>query len=260
MNRHPIVFLLAHLAILLGGCAVFSHSPTEKESQPPIYAVYHAYPSLEGAPANFTPVPAYFDAWPEERQRRDISRIQTTRIQGLLLFIHPKDLANAERFQRLESFLAKAQSASLSILLTLYSDSPMRLHSDDLTGFLEKRGLLNHPALFQLQGKTLLVLSENILLAGTQPSSLTIRKLGEDWLPSGEEPELTGDNFCWIATASYHDGEWLCKRKKRAFLSRLKDAMRLNPTAILLSSWNCYQDGSAIEFNSLDADRFLKSL
>ena len=259
MKHHAHVFFLVILISFFGGCVLFRSSP-QQEEEPPIFAVYYAYPRLDNAPEQFTPVPAYPGAWPEERQLRDISRIQATRIQGLLLFIHPKDLANTERFQRLESFLAKAQDASLAILLALHADSPMRLHSEDLTSFLEKRGLLNHPALFRFYGKPLLVLSENILLAGTPPSLLTIRKIGEDWHLSGEEPELTGDNLCWIDTAKYQDGEWLRKRRKRAFRARLKKAISLNPEFILLSSWNCYQDGSAIEFNTLDSDVFLKQL
>ncbi len=253
------IFLLSLLALFGDGCAIFS-SASSDESQPPVFAIYHAYPRMKDAPENLTPVPAYTDVWPEERQRRDIARVRETKIQGLLLFIQPKDLANTERFQLLERFLAKAEDASLSIILGLQADSPMRLHSDDMVKFMEKRGLLTHPALFRLDGKLLLVLSENMLLAGSTPSSLTVRKISVDWIPSEEDPMLTGDGFCWIAAARYQDGQWLSKRKPRVLRSRLQKASILHPAAILLSSWNCYQDGSAIEFNSLDGDAFLKIL
>ena len=288
--------ILCMLFLLLGvSCATISNDsvPTLKENpyknhgRPLILAVYHPYPDLRSTfPSSIRPLPSY-DGWTDSRMDRDMQRMRSVGINGVLLSINPEDLADNIRFERISRFydLAAVQQPSFKVALMMGGKNELDI--ENVSQFIQRKGLADIPSALKLNGKTIIVFDKQIRLVQsvkqddkekTFDKAFCFRQIGKDWplLPQGIDigkPEST-DGFVWVKTGDNHESpdrfgkqiinlqdNWILPRGNgRNFANRLRHAFHDKASIICIQSWNDFSDGSFMEPNTLDRNLMMTVL
>lgn len=213
---------------------------------------------------------------------RDLERMRDVGFDGALLAIAPKDLADPFIAEAIGQFLALAAAPSSSpapapafmVGLLLAPSEPMALREENVTRYLESKGLLTSPATLLIAGKPFIGFNEKVSLTPDQHSTCSRRQFGLDWpaLPSGREAgasALGHEGVRWVQVADNGGSNTLTDRKKLpewplprrrgvAFAEGLRQAFALQARIIIVSSWNNYRNGSFMEPNTLDQDVMCK--
>ena len=278
------------LLLMVTSCASDSpKEPTPKltsnpyggHRRPLILAVYHPYPNFSTTiESAIRPLPGY-NGWVDSRMERDMQRMRSIGINGVLLSINPEDLADNVRFERIRRFyeLAAVQQPAFKVALMMGGNN--ELSTDNVSQFIYRKGLADIPSAFKLNGKTVIVFDKLIRLVQkekTDDSTFCYRHIGKNWplLPQGNaigRPEPT-DGFVWVKTGDNHESpdsfgkqiinlqdNWILPRGNgRNFANRLRHAFHDKASIICIQSWNDFSDGSFMEPNTLDRNLMMTIL
>ncbi|MBQ6474010.1 MAG: hypothetical protein IJJ33_18620 [Victivallales bacterium] len=222
-------------------------------------------------PVEYRPLPTY-SGWTKERMERDLQRLQENRLNGAVLRLSPQDIADSFKRARLKEFLDISLKHDCTALLCLTAEHPMQLDLGNTERFLKYQGIADHAALYRKGQNVILAFAEGIQLTGRDEAGFEHRLLGRDWtaLPcSSESLNLSAkDDLIWIYTsfhkpskASWPIQEWMLPRSGfKHFRKTLEKARESSPKIIVISSWNDFYNGSALEKNTLDGEKGLEIL
>ena len=254
---------------------------------PLILAVYHPYPNFSTTVESaIRPLPGY-SGWVDSRMERDIQRMRSVGINGVLLSINPEDLADNVRFERIHRFyeLAAVQQPAFRVALMMGGNNELSI--ENVSQFIYRKGLADVPSAFKLNGKTVIVFDRLIRLNQKEKTddkgksyvkSFCYRQIGKDWpmLPQGNaigHPVQT-DGFVWVKIGDNHESpdsfgtqiinlqdNWILPRGNgRNFANRLRHALHDKASIICIQSWNDFSDGSFMEPNTLDRNMMMMVL
>ncbi len=296
--RKSLIFSTLSIIILLMASSCASDSPKEPipkltanpysgSNKPLILAVYHPYPNFSTTVESaIRPLPGY-SGWVDSRMERDMQRMRSVGINGVLLSINPEDLADSVRFERIHRFyeLASVQQPSFKVALLMGGNNELDI--ENVSQFIYRKELANTPSAFKLNGKTVVVFDKSIRLVhkdktdGKENSFVKLfyyKQIGKDWplLPQGTaigrvEPT---DGFVWVKTGDNHESpdnfgkqiinlqdSWILPRGNgRNFANRLRHALHDKAAIICIQSWNDFSDGSFMEPNTLDRNLMMTIL
>lgn len=256
-------------------------NPYSGSNRPLILAVYHPYPNFSTTvDSAIRPLPGY-SGWVDSRMERDIQRMRSVGINGVLLSINPEDLADSVRFERIHRFyeLAAVQQPVFRVALMMGGNN--ELSAENVSQFIYRKGLADIPSAFKLNGKTVIVFDKLINLVQkekTESNTFCYRHIGKNWplLPYGNviaRPEPS-DGFVWVKIGDNHEAtesrgsptinlqdNWILPRGKGAnFANRLRHAFHDKASIICIQSWNDFSDGSFMEPNTLDRNLMMTVL
>ncbi|MBQ9445200.1 MAG: hypothetical protein IJU61_01315, partial [Victivallales bacterium] len=204
-----------------------------------------------------------------------------------LLSINPEDLADNIRFERISRFydLAAVQQPSFKVALMMGGKNELDI--ENVSQFIQRKGLADIPSALKLNGKTIIVFDKQIRLVQsvkqddkekTFDKAFCFRQIGKDWplLPQGIDigkPESM-DGFVWVKTGDNHESpdsfgkqiinlqdNWILPRGNgRNFANRLRHAFHDKASIICIQSWNDFSDGSFMEPNTLDRNLMMTVL
>ncbi|NLG15128.1 MAG: hypothetical protein GX561_13110 [Lentisphaerae bacterium] len=250
-----------------------SHSPYAGSSLPLLLVEYFPYPELPSG--KLRPMPSY-SGWTDSRMRRDLSRIRSYGIDGVLLSVTPEDFAESIRSERIRRFfdLASELSPPLRVGLLVGGSKDYEIASGNIAQYLDQQGLAKHKSALLLDGKAVLAFREDIkLIRQVQhptESFATFRRLGEDWhsVPAGATPGRLSqmEKFTWVKAGdnsklpgsvdNKHQADWILPRGKgKNFANRLRLAFQNKAGIVCIHSWNDFGDGSFIEPNTMDGNQ-----
>ncbi len=256
-------------------------NPYSENRKPLILAVYHPYPDFRATVESaIRPLPSY-DGWVDSRMERDIQRMRSVGINGVLLSIKPEDLADGVRFARIHRFyeLASVQQPVFRVALMLGGNNELAV--ENVSQFVYRKGLADILSSFKLNGKTVLVFDSGIRLVQkdkTDDNTFCYRHIGKNW-PSIPEGKLIcrptpPDGFVWVKIGDNHESpdirgspiinlqdNWILPRGKGVnFANRLRHAFNDKASIICIQSWNDFSDGSFMEPNTLDRNLMMTVL
>ena len=224
--------------------------------------------------APFTPVPEY-DGWSVDRIDRDMSRISKSGLNGVLLAIEPSDLNDSHKLDMIRTFLAIASNLRSFNVAFLFAPSRFtQLSRSNVSSFLKRKGLLNYSSVYRYSDNYVIFFSDNVeLVAMPKPDFLYIRLdlSGSSFKDAKNSPGLiaypstssqsedTLSNyrvmhiFAGLVNLSNNKYQWIVSRRNgQCFQNNLDNVLKSSTELVVISSWNDYAQGSAIENNSLD--------
>lgn len=248
-------------------------NPYPGNQKPQILAVYHPYPDFNTTvESSIRPLPGY-NNWSDNRMERDLQRMRSVGLNGVLLAIKPEDLADNIRFERIRHFyeLAAVQQPVFHVALLLGGNN--ELTTDNVSQFVFRKGLADISSAFKLNGKVVVVFEQKVRLVQkdkTENETFCYRQIGKNWpaVPAGNlicRPALP-DHFAWVRIGDNHvvsdnngvpafnvQDAWALPRGKGLnFANRLRNAFHDQAAIICIQSWNDFSDGSFMEPNTLD--------
>ena len=292
ISRKSLIFSTLSIVILLlasscasdpkeGAAPKLTENPYSGSGKPLILAVYHPYPNFNTTvESSIRPLPGY-SGWVDSRMERDIQRMRSVGINGVLLSINPEDLADSVRFERIHRFYELAAVQQPAFLVALMMGGNNELAVENVSQFVYRKGLADIPSAFKLNGKTVLVFDKQVRLVQKDKNvdnTFCFRQIGRNWpqLPQGNaigRPETT-DGIVWVKTADNHESpdiigkqiinlqdSWILPRGKGVnFANRLRHAFNDKASIICIQSWNDFSDGSFMEPNTLDRNLMMTVL
>ena len=278
-NFLPIIVLTLSLSPLLIADNVKAPAPSVPSStgdsaeilRPLVWVEYFPFNDTNEMPVEFRPLPTY-SGWTKERMERDVRRIQENHLNGTLLHLSPQDLADTFKRARLKEFLDVSHKYACTALLCLSADHPMQLDLGNTERFLRHQGIASHPALYRKGQNVILAFAESIQLTGRDEADFEHRMLGKDWTalpcPIIDLKLSANDSLIWLYTSfhtpaktSWPVQEWKLQRSGfKHFRKALDKARECSPKIIVISSWNNFYNGSALEKNTLDGEKALEYL
>ena len=237
--------------------------------RPLVLVEYFPFNETNEMPVEYRPLPTY-SGWTKERMERDLRRFQENHLNGTLLRLSPQDIADSFKRARLKEYLDLSLKHDCTALLCLTVAHPMQLDLGNTERFLKYQGIADHAALYRKGQNVILAFAEDIQVTGRDEAGFEHRLLGRDWtsLPcSSEALNLSAkDNLIWIyasfhkpSKASWPIQEWMFPRSGfKHFRKSLEKARERSPKIIVISSWNDFYNGSALEKNTLDGEKGLE--
>jgi len=272
MRKTSSCLLLIVLAIAsIGTTTILAGEKALLARRPRVWVEYFPFYETHELPVEFRPLPTY-SGWTKERMVRDLQRLVENNLDGTVLCITPQDLADSYKRTRIKEFLELSQSSARTALLCLTADHPMQLDLGNTERFLKHQGIAEQISLYRQEQKIIIAFAQNIQLTGTDEKEFSHRVLGRDWhalpCPADAVGISTTDNLVWIYT-SYHEPtktswpiqEWKLPRDGfKHFRKALEKSRELSPKIIVISSWNDWYNGSALEKSTLEGDKGLEVL
>lgn len=227
------------------------------------------------AKPSFEPVPAY-DKWSVDRIDRDLSRIHSSGLSGVLLAIEPSDLNDSHKFDMISTFLVLASKVENFKVAFLFAPSrPTQLSKSNVSSFLKRKKLLDYSSVYKFSDCNAIFFAENVeLVSSGAPDFLYVKVNLSGITADHDQLTSTGlidytpvpmplDNietnfhfvqiFAGLSIFSNDKIQWIVSRRNgHVFHSNIDTCIKLTPDLAIISSWNDYAQGSAIENNTLD--------
>lgn len=263
-------------SVIFSGCVILSKSGNEVQSgiekvtRPIIFTTYYPYGNYGRKYVNvppFSPIPDT-DGWPEERMERDLKRMRSIGINGVLLAISPSDMADKHRLEMIKAFLhLTSEAKDFHVILFFSPDKKMELGRRNLVTYIENKEITKYNSLYSIDGKILLCFGANVVLVENEKSGYIYHTIPGINV-QGPLPLLANqsDNFIktslfsFISAGLFDAGEngenkWIIPRKKGKTLAQnFNSVLALKPDRVVIHSWNNCYDGSAIETNTMDSN------
>lgn len=275
-------------AVLGLGCRG-TRTPVSEESTwayptgqcPRFLVLYLPYPR-QGAPLAL-PSPTT-PGWTDQRMERDLARVLTAGLDGIVLGLLPETLADAFQTQRLTRFadLVSARAPAgfeLVLLLVSSSSSAAEVDRNSIGKWLVASGLDSNSLIRRQAGRVLVAVSPRLTLTGTpHPAVAVVPLVGSTspwrWPEPGQADRLvpTGPESQVVVYGGWrgaaapggsppeHPAWELDRRRGRALEDELQQAFAVRALTICISSWNDYVAGDFVEPNTMDGDAVLKRL
>ncbi len=222
---------------------------------------------------SFAPVPEY-DNWSIDRMDRDIIRISKSGLDGVLLAIEPSELNDSHKLDLIRSFLVLASKYNGFKVAFLFAPSRRtQLSKSNVCSYLKRKKLLDYSSIYKYLDNNVLFFSDNVELVSTDKPDFLFIKLNLSGKSANDEPNTALIDYPSIpviidnAKSNYHivhifaglfgvvndRSQWIVSRHNgHAFHANLESSSKLFPNLLVISSWNDYAQGSAIENNTLD--------
>jgi hypothetical protein len=251
-------------------------------SQPKVFVLYHPYGSyFKRTVPEVMPIPDYKEGcWNDERMIRDLERLSSAGLDGVICVVDIKDVEDKEKQERWSRFvkLALLSSSRLQVVFMLdrsgnYSVGQASVFFRFLfeTGTAEEPNYLTLPDVAGSRNKPVVIVGPHLQIGERRPGISLLRTSGENpvWCltPSTNplEPVAAGhDGRQVIIPAAIYDAAakvWILPQDKGETLGNgLKAALAKHPEYIILSSWNNFEVGDFIEPSTLDGGRTMLRL
>lgn len=223
---------------------------------------------------SFVPIPVY-DNWSVDRIDRDVSRMSKSGLNGVLLAIEPSDLNDSHKLDMIRTFLVLVSNIKGFKVAYLFAPARLtQLSKSNVSSFLKRKKLLDYPSVYKFSDINVVFFSENVELVSSGNQDFLYVKLnlsgklanvdqisqGLIDYPAIPMPLNNVENnfhivhvFAGLANFTSDKVQWIVSRKNgHLFHANLDSCRKLSPDLVIISSWNDYAQGSAIEHNTLD--------
>jgi hypothetical protein len=250
--------------------------------QPRIFVIYHPYGSFfKRTVPEIMPIPDYKEGcWNDERMVRDLERMVSAGIDGIICVVDIKDIEDKEKQERWSRFvkLACLSSNQLKVVFMLdrsgdYAFGPASV----FFRFLFDTGTADEPDYFTLpdvagsRHKPVVITGPRLQIVDRHPGVSLLRASGENpvWClkPSVNplDPVAVGrDGRQAIIPAAIYDAAasiWILPQDKGNTLGEgLKAALARHPDYIVISSWNNFEAGDFVEPSTQDGGKTMLRL
>ena len=182
INKSFVYSVLSMAVLLAVSCAtvpeekapILRENPYTSHGKPLILAVYHPYPDFKTTVNSaIRPLPGY-DGWVDSRMERDMQRMRSVGINGVLLSIKPEDLADNVRFSRIRRFyeLASVQHPVFKVALMMGGKNELSI--ENVSQFIYRKGLADIPCALKINGKTVIAFDKLICLVHNRKQGSSI--------------------------------------------------------------------------------------
>ncbi len=274
--KSTIISFLSLLGLISSALAEADSAGVHTSRQTSYLAIYNPFRITKfpvvSAKSTFSPIPEY-DNWSIDRIDRDLARIVNCGLNGVLLSIEPSDLADVHKLDMIRTFLVLASKNEGFKVAFLFS--PIRktqLSRTNVSNFMKRKGLFDYSTNYKQADSCVIFVSDNVELVSTTKNeyifftiSLSLQKTAESKaigivsypaLPLGSADIKQSFNVVQIFAGFFVEadkGQWIVSRKNGLYFHKLlDDACKVSPDIVVISSWNDYSHGSAIENNTFD--------
>ncbi len=192
-------------------------------------------------------------------------------LNGVLMAIEPAELNDSHKLEMIRTFLVLASNNRVFKVAFLFAPTNQtQLSKSNVSSFMKRKGLLDYPSVYKYSDNNVLFFSDKVELVSTGKPDFIYVKLDISGKLATSEQKTAGlidypsipivSNYYHVVhvfsglIANYSDkSQWLVSRKNGiAFHGNLEHCIKLSPDVIVISSWNDFSQGSAIENNMFD--------
>ncbi len=244
--------------------------------QPSYLSIYYPFRitrfPVDSAKSTFKPIPEY-DNWSIDRIDRDLARMVNCGLNGVLLAIEPSDITDVHKMDMIRTFLVLAsKNQGFKVAFLFAPIRKTQLSRSNVSNFLKRKGLLDYSSNYRYSDSSVIFVSDNVELVSTGKSEfifftigLSIKKDADSdaiglvtypTLSLGSNDVKTSFKVVEVFASFFVENDknqWLVSRKNgHSFHHFLEEACKVSPNIVVISSWNDYFQGSAIENNTYD--------
>ncbi len=274
--KRTTIAILALLGLMASSFAEEDATDVSTTKQATYLAIYYPFrvsrfPAVSGK-TSFTPIPEY-ENWSIDRIDRDLARMVNCGLNGVLLALEPSDLTDIHKFDMIRTFIvlaSKNEGFKVSFLF-----APIRktqLSRSNVSNFLKRKGFFSYSSNYKFNDSNVIFVSDNVeLVSSDKPEYIfytislpsQIASTGDSTglvtypaLPLGSADVKSSFNVVQIFAGFFVEndkGQWIVSRKNGIIFHKLlDDTCKISPDIVVISSWNDYSHGSAIETNTFD--------
>jgi hypothetical protein len=250
--------------------------------RPKVLALYHPYGAyFKRTVPEVVPIPDYKEGcWNDERMIRDLERLSSTGLDGIICVVDVKDTEDKEKQERWSRFVKLAMISSTRLQVVFMLDQGRDYSFGQASvffRFLFESGVAEEPNYFMLpdaagsRNKPVVILGPRLQIGERHPGITLLRTSGENpfWCLKPSTNPLdrvaAGRNGRQvIIPAAAYDASthaWILPQDKGQTLGDgLMAALNQHPDYIIISSWNDFAAGDFVEPSTLDGGKTMHRL